>query len=136
VRQEFKKHAPFPTEEVGEALSKLGEILRPALNRTVFLNTGSEAVELGLKIARAATWAPAQQALLANNVPAEQLGEAMGQLSAFWGPIGFPAPYLGGLLYDRFGFQAPILANLVGVVVALVMILLAVKEPSLTERDR
>jgi 4-aminobutyrate aminotransferase-like enzyme len=49
--------APFPTEEVGEALSKLGEILPPALNRTVFLNTGSEAVELGLKMARAATGA-------------------------------------------------------------------------------
>jgi 2,2-dialkylglycine decarboxylase (pyruvate) len=47
--------APFPTEEVGEALSKLGEILPPALNRAVFLNTGSEAVELALKMARAAT---------------------------------------------------------------------------------
>ena len=43
---------------------------------------------------------------------------------------------LGGLLYDRLRFQAAILANLVGVVVALVMIRLAVKEPSLTERDR
>ncbi|MFB0534139.1 MAG: MFS transporter [Anaerolineae bacterium] len=84
----------------------------------------------------AATWAPAQQALLANSVPENQRGEAMGGLSAFRGLIGFPAPYLGGLLYDRFGFQAPILANLVGVVLALVIILLAVKEPSLTERDR
>ena len=41
----------------------------------------------------------------------------------------------GGLLYDRFGFQALILANL-GVVVALVIILFTVKEPSLAERDR
>ena len=49
--------APFPTEEVGEALSKLGEILPPALNGAVFLNTGSEAVELALKMARAATGA-------------------------------------------------------------------------------
>ena len=47
--------APFPTEEVGEALSKLREILPSALNRAVFLNTGSEAVELALKMARAAT---------------------------------------------------------------------------------
>jgi len=84
----------------------------------------------------AATWMPAQQALLANSVPAKQRGEAMGRLSAFRGLIGFPAPYLGGLLYDRFGFQAPILANLLGSVVALMMILLAVKEPSLTESDR
>jgi MFS family permease len=84
----------------------------------------------------AAAWLPVQQALLANSVPPKQLGETMGRLSAFQGLIGFPAPYLGGLLYDRFGFQAPILANLVGAVVALTMILLLVKEPSLTERDQ
>jgi FSR family fosmidomycin resistance protein-like MFS transporter len=56
----------------------------------------------------AATWAPALRALLANSIPAEQLGEEMGRLSAFRGLIGFPAPYLGGLLYDHFGFQTPI----------------------------
>jgi MFS family permease len=78
----------------------------------------------------AATWAPALRALLANSVPAKQLGEEMGRLSAFRGLIGFPAPYLGGLLYDRFGFQVPILANLVGVAIALVAIIVAVKEPA------
>ena len=78
----------------------------------------------------AATWVPALRALLANSVPAEQLGEEMGRLFAFRGLIGFPAPYIGGLLYDHFGFQAPILANLVGVVLALVAIVVAVKEPS------
>ena len=78
----------------------------------------------------AATWAPALRALLANSVPTEQLGEAMGRLFAFRGLIGFPAPYIGGLLYDRFGFQAPILANLVGVAIALVAVVVAVKEPS------
>ena len=78
----------------------------------------------------ASTWAPALRALLANSVPTEQLGEDMGRLSAFRGLIGFPAPYIGGLLYDRFGFQAPILANLVGVVIALVAVVVAVKEPS------
>ena len=78
----------------------------------------------------ASTWAPALRALLANSVPTEQLGEHMGRLSAFRGLIGFPAPYIGGLLYDRFGFQAPILANLVGVVIALVAVVVAVKEPS------
>ena len=47
--------APFAVEEINAALSKLGEILPPELNRAVFLNTGSEAVELALKMARAAT---------------------------------------------------------------------------------
>jgi len=49
--------AQFPTEEIGAALSKLRQVLPPVLNRAVFLNTGSEAVELALKMARAATGA-------------------------------------------------------------------------------
>lgn len=76
----------------------------------------------------AATWVPAEQALLANSVSEKQRGEAMGRLSAFRGLIGFPAPYIGGLLYDHFGFRAPIVANLVGVAIALVTIILAVRE--------
>lgn len=47
--------APYSTTEISEALSKLQEVLPPVLNRAVFLNTGSEAVELALKMARAAT---------------------------------------------------------------------------------
>lgn len=47
----------FCAQEVDPALAKLREILPPALNRAVFLNTGSEAVELALKMARAATLA-------------------------------------------------------------------------------
>jgi len=41
-------------EEVARGLAKLGEILPPELNRAVFLNTGSEAVELALKLAHGA----------------------------------------------------------------------------------
>lgn len=47
--------SPFVGDEIRDACSKLAEILPPKLNRAVFLNTGSEAVELALKIARAAT---------------------------------------------------------------------------------
>ncbi len=49
--------AAFVSNEIEEALARLAEILPPSLNRAVFLNTGSEAVELALKIARAATGA-------------------------------------------------------------------------------
>jgi acetylornithine/N-succinyldiaminopimelate aminotransferase len=37
--------AMFLTQEIEAALSKLGQIMPPALNRAVFLNTGSEAVD-------------------------------------------------------------------------------------------
>jgi len=49
--------APFLTDAIGDALHAFAQILPPALNRAVFLNTGSEAVELSLKMARAATGA-------------------------------------------------------------------------------
>ena len=48
---------PFLSDEIQRALAKLTEVVPPALERTVFLNTGSEAVELALKMARAATGA-------------------------------------------------------------------------------
>ncbi len=47
--------AAFASAEVDGALEKLAEILPPELDRVVLLNTGSEAVELALKMARAAT---------------------------------------------------------------------------------
>jgi 2,2-dialkylglycine decarboxylase (pyruvate) len=49
----------FLSDQIHGALASLAEILPPALDRAVFLNTGSEAVELALKMARAATEADA-----------------------------------------------------------------------------
>jgi len=45
----------FRTEEIDEAIQLLSKILPGELNRASFLNSGSEAVDLALKIARAAT---------------------------------------------------------------------------------
>ena len=53
----------------------------------------------------------------------------MGRLSAFRGVLAFPAPFLGGLLYDRFGYQAPVLANWIGIIFSTLAILMLVREP-------
>lgn len=45
----------FRTEEIDLALSELEKALPQTLNRAAFLNSGSEAVDLALKMARAAT---------------------------------------------------------------------------------
>jgi len=81
----------------------------------------------------ASTWVPAQQAFISNSVPATERGEAMGRLAAFQGLLAFPAPFLGGLLYDRFGFSVPIAANLVGAALALAFIIVLVKEPPVAD---
>lgn len=51
----FQTGAAFGTRQVEEGLRQLASILPPELERAVFLNSGSEAVELALKMAHAAT---------------------------------------------------------------------------------
>ena len=45
----------FRTEEINEAMKQLSKVLPSELNRISFLNSGSEAVDLALKMVRAAT---------------------------------------------------------------------------------
>lgn len=71
---------------------------------------------------------PTSTAMLADSVPKEKRAEAMGRLQAFRGLLAFPAPYVGGLLYDAFGFHLPVVANLIGSITAFVLILLLVRE--------
>lgn len=75
-----------------------------------------------------AAWVPATTALLADSVPKKSRAESMGRLQAFRGLLAFPAPYVGGLLYDAFGFYLPVVANLMGSVTAFILILLLVQE--------
>lgn len=78
------------------------------------------------------TWAPAVAAFIADSVPQEVRAEAVGRLQAFRGLISFPSPYIGGVLFDKLGFSAPIIANLIGALIAFILILLFVKEQPLT----
>ena len=74
------------------------------------------------------TWVPTVSAFLADNVPKESRAEAMGRLQALRGIISFPSPYIGGILFDLFGFSASIIANIVGASLTFLIILLFVKE--------
>ena len=81
---------------------------------------------LGLAMA---TWMPAFMTWIANSVPADQRAEEVGRLGAFRGLLSFPAPYVGGLLYQVAGFRGPILANLIGAVIVAVLLWRFVAEP-------
>ncbi len=77
----------------------------------------------------AATWVPAWQTLVANSVDDRARGEAIGHLTAVRGLLAFPAPLLGGFLYERFGYAAPMIASLAGVVLAMALVLLLIVDP-------
>ena len=78
-----------------------------------------------------ATWLPATMTWIANSVPKEKMAEEIGRLNAFRGLVGFPAPYIGGLLYEAFGFRGPITANLIGALTALILMATLVHEPTM-----
>ena len=78
-----------------------------------------------------AAWLPATMTWMANRVPKEKMAEEIGRLSAFRGLVGFPAPYIGGLLYEAFGFRGPITANLIGALTALILMATLVREPTM-----
>ena len=77
----------------------------------------------------AATWVPAWQTLLANSVEDRVRGGVLGSMSAARGLLSFPAPVLGGLLYEWFDYPAPILASLAGVIITMALVLRFVHDP-------
>src|SRR3989441_5516515 len=69
-----------------------------------------------------AAWVPAQQSMLMALAPPEERGALAGKLAAFRGLIAFPAPILGGFLFDMLGYHAPVTLSVVGIALALSMI--------------
>ena len=60
----------------------------------------------------AALWSPAEQAWVAKNVDPAERAKSIGGYSTFRGLVALPGPFIGGLLYDRYGYTAPLLVNL------------------------
>ncbi|MBN1382370.1 MAG: MFS transporter [Deltaproteobacteria bacterium] len=81
----------------------------------------------------AATWVPAVNTYIARAVKASERTEAFGRLNMFRGIIAFPSSWLGGLLYAKWGFNAPLAASLAGVFIVLAIFVFCVKEPQQTE---
>jgi MFS family permease len=55
-----------------------------------------------------ALWVPTIRFVLANSVKRSERAEAMGRVSFYRGFIGFPAPFVGGLLFENYGYSAPL----------------------------
>jgi MFS family permease len=79
--------------------------------------------------ATAATWSPTISTFLTRQVSAEERAEAFGRLYMFRGLVAFPAPTIGGFLYAWGGMTAPLIANLIGILIVIAILMLFVREP-------
>ena len=66
---------------------------------------------MGLTVA---AWVPAIRTYLSKVARVDDVGGSMGRLSAFRGIVGFAAPAIGGVLYDRLGLIGPLLPTMIG----------------------
>jgi MFS family permease len=74
-----------------------------------------------------ALWMPAEQSWIVRNVKSEERAQSIGGYATFRALFSFPGPAIGGYLYEVFGFDVPIMANLVLWLFNTVMILILVK---------
>jgi MFS family permease len=79
--------------------------------------TGSLPVFILLSVvfgASVATWVPALQSFIMTNAPPEERGSVSGKLAAVRGLIASPAPIIGSLLFNSYGYYLPITLGLIG----------------------
>ena len=78
--------------------------------------------------ASVSTWVPGVQSLIMMNSPEHERGGIGGKVAAVRGLVAFPAPILGGFLYQSLGYEAPNLASLIGTVITVGLLLKFVPE--------
>ena len=68
-------------------------------------------------------WMPSWMSLIAEMEPPQRRSSVMGKLDAY-GKIGsLPAPFIGGILLERYGFRAPLYVQVVTLSLAMLVIL-------------
>jgi DHA1 family multidrug resistance protein-like MFS transporter len=106
----------------------LSEALAPPLMLLWMTQTRFEifAASMIIFALTAATWVPARNVYVTQAVEPAQRAEMFGRLSAFSGLLAFPSSYIGGWLYDNFGFYAPFVGNLFFAMVTLLVLIFLV----------
>ncbi len=69
------------------------------------------------------TWVPGVQSMLMTHSAPGQKGSVGGKVAAFRGLVAFPAPIIGGFLYQGLGYEAPVIASFVGTIVCIALML-------------
>ncbi len=95
-------------------VSVMGFILFKRIEFFIIFN-GVSAIDIGF-------WMPSYMSYVTGSVPQERRSTVMGKLDAYGRLGAIPAPWLGGLLYDNYGFNAPLYVQAVSLVVIAVII--------------
>jgi MFS family permease len=74
-------------------------------------------------------WMPAYTSYVANSVSPEKRSTVMGKIDAYGRLGSIPAPWLAGLLYDKYGFTAPLYVQAVLLVIIGVALLKLKPQP-------
>jgi DHA1 family bicyclomycin/chloramphenicol resistance-like MFS transporter len=84
----------------------------------------------------AALWMPAEQAWIAINVDPTERAKSIGGYSTFRGLVALPGPYIGGLLYDKFGYKAPLFVNLVLAIIDIFLLWYLISDNAREEAEK
>jgi len=95
-------------------VSVMGFILFKRIEFFIIFN-GFSAIDIGF-------WMPSYMSYVTGSVPQEKRSTVMGKLDAYGRLGAIPAPWLGGLLYDNYGFNAPLYVQAVSLVIIAVII--------------
>lgn len=76
----------------------------------------------------AATWVPTISTYLTRAVSSTERAEAFGRLYLFRGIVSFPSSTIGGFLYAWGGLRAPLIVNMLGILVVITILALFVPE--------
>jgi len=94
----------------------MGSVAMAAITALGFIASRSFEMFLLFEVTSAldpALWIPAWMALVSEKAPSRGLSTVMGKLDAYSRVASIPAPWLGGLLYVNFGFSAPLVVQLI-----------------------
>jgi MFS family permease len=79
---------------------------------------------------------PAYSSLISKAVPEKLRGTAFGVFSTSLGLISLPAPYLGAVLWERFGPQVPFYVPIVATLILLPVMWIKFKLPKVETGDK
>ncbi len=117
------KYGPRVYLTVSQVIS--GLLIAALILKPTYLVAIAANVFMGLA---AALWSPAEQTWVANNVDPTERAKSIGGYSTFRGLVALPGPYIGGLIYNRYGYTAPMLVNFVLLIVDILLLWFLIKD--------